>query len=55
MLYTLTFRVIFLSVSTSVNIMAPYTFKNFYHRKTCTPGMVDGAPGISSFFCASVK
>ena len=48
MLYTLTFRVLLLSVSTSARIMAPYAFKKFYDLQTRTPGVVDGASGISS-------
>ena len=52
MLYTLTFRVFLLSVSTSARIMAPYAFKKFYDLQTRTPGVVDGASGISSMFSA---
>ena len=51
MLYTLTFRVFLLAVSTSVSIMVPYALKKFYHLQTCTPGVVDGAPGFSSLLC----
>ena len=55
MLYTLTFRVFLFSVATRAWIMAPYTFKKIYHVQTCTPSMVDGAPGISSVFSASAR
>ena len=53
MLYTLTFRVFLLSVATSARIMALYAFKKNWHVYTCTRGVVDGAPGISSLLCAS--
>ena len=47
MLNTLTFRVVLLSVATSVTIMAFYAFTKFYAQQTCTRGVVDGASGIS--------
>ena len=49
---TLTFRVFLLSVATSAWVMALEAFKKIQHRQTCTPGVFDCAPGISSLFSA---
>ena len=35
--------------------MALEAFKKFYHLQTCTPSMLDGAPGMSSLLCASAS
>ena len=50
MLYTLTFRVFLLSVTTSASITALEAFKKIYTLQTCTRGVMDGAPGIFGFF-----
>ena len=52
MLYTLTFRVFLLSVTTSARSCAQYVFKKICDLHTCTPGVVDGTPGRTSLICA---
>ena len=55
MLYTLTFRMFLLSVTTSAWIMAPYAFKKYCQHPACTRCMFDGAPGLSSLLSACAR
>ena len=55
MLYTLTFRVFLLSVTTSARSCAQYVFKKSCQHQTCTRCMLDGAPGISSMLSAGAR
>lgn len=55
MLYTLTFRVFLLAVSTSVRTMALEALKKYSQRQMCTRGVFDGTAGISSMLSACAR